>query len=59
MLVVENETRIPRISVCKLTLSRYSQLDDAAANGNRNGLGAIAGAEFFHNMPDVNLDGLF
>ncbi|SRR6266849_6000432 len=34
-----------------------SQLDNSAAYGDGNRLRAIAGAEFFHDVLDVNLDG--
>src|SRR5947209_2438422 len=35
------------------------QLDNAAAHGNRDRLGAVAGAQLLHDVLDVNLDRVF
>src|SRR5688572_15163474 len=35
------------------------QVNDAAADADRHGLGAILGAELVHDVPDMDLDGLF
>ena len=35
------------------------QVDDATADGDRDRLGTIAGAQLLHNMLDVNLDRAF
>ena len=34
------------------------QLNDTAADADGDGLGAVGGAQFFHNVFDVDLDGL-
>ena len=44
--------------VVSLTKSR-SQLDDAAAYADGDGLRAVAGAQFIHDVFDVNLNSLF
>src|SRR5580698_7241124 len=35
------------------------EMDNAAADGNRNGLGAVAGSQLGHDVLDVYLDGPF
>ena len=37
----------------------FLELDDSATHGNRDCLCAVAGAEFFHDVLDVDLDGFF
>ena len=37
----------------------FLELDDSAPHANCNCLGAVAGAEFFHDVLDVDLDGFF
>ena len=35
------------------------EVNNAAADGDGDGLGAVAGAQLFHDVLDVNFDGLF
>src|SRR5712671_946231 len=53
------EYRVTTIVVEEAAALLFLQLDDAAAHRDRDGLGAIAGIEFFHDVFDVDLDRLF
>src|SRR6185369_3620413 len=45
--------------MCLLWPFLWLELNYAAAQADGDGLGAIGGAQFFHDVLDVNLDGFF